>query len=485
MFDFTLMKFIGYFILALFLPSLTIAQTCTGNFGDAVVNLDFSSGINPGPASATNYNYTSSTCPTDGSYTITSSSPGCFGGNWHVLDKDHTPGDTNGFMMLVNASNSPGEFFKQEINELCPGTTYEFAAYVLNVLRPSAAGIKPNLTFIIESAGGTELGKYSTNNILESAVPEWTKHAMIFTTPPGISQIVLKIINNAPGGNGNDLALDDITFRACGPTIQPSVNGSQADFSVCEGQTSMISLDANVSPGFSDPAYQWQVNENSSGWKDIPGAKSKNSTIVLTPALGTGYQYRLTVAESFNISSVKCRILSAAISVSSLGAPVGNAGPDKATTVGRPVKLEGAGSGNNISYLWSPSTFLDDPAKPDPTASPTADITYTLTVTNGCNISVTDQVFVKVYEEISIPNTFSPNGDGVNDVWNIAGLISYPEARIKVFNRFGSPVYSSQGYSEPWDGRFKGQYLPQSVYYYMIDLNNGEKLISGNITIFN
>ena len=127
---------------------------------------------------------------------------------------------------------------------------------------------------------------------------------------------------------------------------------------------------------------------------------------------------------------------------------------------------------------------MDDPTKPDPIASPIADITYTLTVTNGCNVSVTDQVLVKVYEELNIPNTFTPNGDGVNDVWSIVGLISYPKARILVFNRFGSTVYSSFGYDVPWDGKFKGEYLPQSVYYYVIDLNNGDRVISGNIAIF-
>lgn len=56
----------------------------------------------------------------------------------------------------------------------------------MNVLRPSAAGIKPNLTFIIESADGKSLGQYSTGDIIESAAPEWKKHALIFTTPQGI-----------------------------------------------------------------------------------------------------------------------------------------------------------------------------------------------------------------------------------------------------------------------------------------------------------
>lgn len=477
------MKFIGSIILTLFLTGIAQAQTCTGNFGDAVVNLDFGSGSNPGPTSSTNYTYTTNNCPNDGSYTITNSTQGCFGNNWHNVPQDHTTDDSNGFMMLVNASNSPGEFFKQPINDLCPGTTYEFAAYVLNVLRPSAAGIKPNLTFIIESADGTSLGKYSTGDIIESAAPEWKKHALIFTTPPGISQIILKIINNAPGGNGNDLALDDITFRACGPTIQPTVNGIQGSFSVCEGQTTTISLEANVSSGFNNPAYQWQVNQNNSGWKDIPGANSKTSAVLLTLVTGAVYQYRLAAAESLNINSIKCRILSEPVSVKSITAPAADAGPDKSTASGRPVKLEGKGSGSGLKYLWIPAIYLDDPTKADPVASPVEDITYTLQVTNECNVIATDQVFVRVYKEIAVPNAFTPNGDGMNDAWNIAGLISYPKVTVRVFNRYGTVLFSSIGYDKPWVGKFKGEDLPESVYYYIIDLNNGEEVRSGSVSI--
>ncbi|SDL80503.1 gliding motility-associated C-terminal domain-containing protein [Daejeonella rubra] len=467
----------------LLMPIISIGQTCTGNFGEPVVNITFESGFNPGPTMATNYNYTTVSCPTDGSYKITSSTFACFNNNWHTLLEDHTPGDANGFMMLVNASNAPGEFFKQTISGLCPGTTYEFSAYVVNVLKPSASGIKPNLTFIIESVGGVELGNYSSGNISESLNPEWKKYGMIFTTTAGISEVVLKIINIAPGGNGNDLALDDITFRACGPTVLPKLNGSQAPLSICEGKSLKISLDAELSSGYNNPSFQWQVKTTGSTWNDIPGANSKAVEISINSTTEITFQYRLAVAESYNINSPGCRILSDILTLNRIDKPIVDAGVDKNTIQNKPVSLEGTSVGNNLTYQWIPSTYLDDPFKLNPIATPLEDITYTLQVTDECNNVITDEVFVKVYKEISIPNTFSPNNDGVNDLWNIIGLTSYPESKIKVFNRYGNEIFLSSGYENPWDGRYLGSELSPGVYYYMIDLNNGTKLISGSVLI--
>lgn len=460
---------------------LSGAQTCTGSFGEPVVNLTFSSGTNAGPVAATNYTYTVNSCPADGSYTLASSTSGCFGA-WHTLSEDHTPGDNIGNMMLVNASNLPGEFYKQTIPDLCPGTTYEFSAYVVNVLQPRAAGIKPDLTFIIESVSGEVLGSYSTGEILESNAPEWKKYGMTFTTTGGISQVVLKIINNAPGGNGNDLALDDITFRPCGPTIRAKVNGNQDSVSVCEGQGT-VSLSAEVSPGYTAPAYQWQLNKNNTAWQDIPGATAISVNVTANSVSASRYQYRLAAAEASNINSINCRVLSNSIPLTVIPKPVANAGPDKITMQGKSVKLEGKASGSNLSFFWTPAAYLDDPARPAPIAVPQDDIIYTLHVTDGCNITVTDEVFVKVYKEIVIPNTFTPNGDGINDLWNIAGLKSYTEASVKIFNRYGEIIFKTIGYEKPWGGQYNGRILPTGMYYYIIDLKNNEQIFSGAVSI--
>jgi len=82
-----------------------------------------------------------------------------------------------------------------------------------------------------------------------------------------------------------------------------------------------------------------------------------------------------------------------------------------------------------------------------------------------------------------IPNTFTPNGDGINDTWNIKYLEFYPNCTVEVYNRWGEKVYSSIGYTVPWDGKYKGDNLPTGTYYYIINLKNGDKAVSGYVAI--
>ncbi len=83
--------------------------------------------------------------------------------------------------------------------------------------------------------------------------------------------------------------------------------------------------------------------------------------------------------------------------------------------------------------------------------------------------------------EIVAPNSFSPNGDGVNDYWKVSSIGS--KDLVKVFNRNGSIVYSSIGYTEPWDGTINGKQLPVGVYYYQIIVSGGGKKLSGSVLI--
>ena len=135
------------------------------------------------------------------------------------------------------------------------------------------------------------------------------------------------------------------------------------------------------------------------------------------------------------------------------------------------------------SILWSPATGLDNLSSVTPIANPTDDITYTMTVTSqNCGIS-TSSVFVRVYKKVTVPNTFSPNSDGINDLWNIDALTTYPESSIMVFNRYGKKVYQSTGYTKAWDGTYNGSALPEGTYYYVIDLKNNTPKLSGWVFI--
>jgi gliding motility-associated-like protein len=113
------------------------------------------------------------------------------------------------------------------------------------------------------------------------------------------------------------------------------------------------------------------------------------------------------------------------------------------------------------------------------------DTKYSLYVTSniGCGTS-TDEVFVRVYDKILIPNAFSPNGDGINDSWIIEPLDLFDESVTQVYNRYGQVVHKSSGYSKPWDGMSNGKPVPAGSYYYVIDLRtNSEPPLTGWVMI--
>src|SRR5215203_5999299 len=163
-------------------------QLCQGSLGDPIVNITFGSGNNPGPslaAASTNYSFKSGDCPDDGYYSIVNRTSSCFSNSWHSLNSDHT-GNPNGYFMLVNASFEPGAFYVDTVDVLCNNTTYEFAAWIVNVLgnHRCSPAIQPNLTFQIERPDGTVLKSYDTGTIPLDGSPLWKQYGFYFTTPP-------------------------------------------------------------------------------------------------------------------------------------------------------------------------------------------------------------------------------------------------------------------------------------------------------------
>jgi gliding motility-associated-like protein len=107
-------------------------------------------------------------------------------------------------------------------------------------------------------------------------------------------------------------------------------------------------------------------------------------------------------------------------------------------------------------------------------------VTLTVTDVNGCQATQ----HIKVADECSsvyIPNTITPNGDGINDTWVIEGLDE--TATVKLFTRWGRQVFNSLGYGTPFDGRYAGQKLPTGVYYYIVTAKNNTRHFSGWLTI--
>jgi gliding motility-associated-like protein len=164
--------------------------------------------------------------------------------------------------------------------------------------------------------------------------------------------------------------------------------------------------------------------------------------------------------------------------------PFANAGPDKFVLEGGVVQLTPAlNTGFPVTYLWTPPAGLNNPTIADPLASPTDDITYTLTVTSAKGCTTSDQVFVKVLKKPEIPNIFSPNGDGIHDKWVINFLETYPGCTVEIFNRYGQRIYYSIGYTNPWDGTVNGKPVPVGTYYYIVDPKNGRQRMSGYVDV--
>ncbi|HEU4470529.1 MAG TPA: PKD domain-containing protein, partial [Flavisolibacter sp.] len=155
-------------------------------------------------------------------------------------------------------------------------------------------------------------------------------------------------------------------------------------------------------------------------------------------------------------------------SVRVFAVPTATAGPDRFVLEGGNAVLLGSGTGTGLSYTWTPATGLDNPSIAQPRTTPVADITYTLVVRSPEGCSASDEVNVSLLKTPVIPNTFSPNGDGVHDRWEIKHLETYPGATVEIYNRYGQLLFRSVGYSSPWDGSFKGKQVPAGTYYYII-----------------
>ncbi|MES2431458.1 MAG: gliding motility-associated C-terminal domain-containing protein [Bacteroidota bacterium] len=697
----------------------TQAQTCTGTLGKAINETSFGQGAaNPGPrlpaATINNISYVTTTCPNDGQYTIANLTENCFITNgvhtWQTV-KDHT-GNTNGYFMLVNANNTPSDFYIDTVKNLCPNTTYEFAAWILNMLSTGSCSpnpIYPNIEFTIETPQKIILGSYRTGdipmNVLGNA--QWVQYGFIFRNVAS-TEVVLRMHNFAPGGCGNDFALDDITFKPCGPNVNIAINGNNRTFiDTCLGKA--VTLQANISAGYTIPEYQWQDSVAGRGWANIPNATADNYPVSQV-ATGT-YYYRMFVAETDNINS-NCRISSEVVTVvftpvtiptfdpivicsNSSPAPVltttskngilGTWSPSQVSTVSTaiytftptsscseefhltvnvtespnvpsatptdptcakegfitvtdpladvtysfddgtsfqssPISLElqggksyqvkvktidggcispartiaispppsdigppsvspvefcqsdipvslasyvtgtnllwytsavgGVGSsiapvsdptiiGNKFYYIsqsnglceslratlevtineqpivyaggpkiyllkgesvklkssvtnknstsdpvikWLPDITINSTSAEQPIVNPTADIKYFMMVTDG-GCSAFDTITVFMLEKISIPNIFSPNGDGIHDTWIIDKLEQYSSAQVQIFNRYGQLLYESAGNIIPWDGTYKKKPVPVGAYFYILKLNNTEKPIGGSVSV--
>ncbi|MEZ4809540.1 MAG: T9SS type B sorting domain-containing protein [Allomuricauda sp.] len=297
---------------------------CGGNSGDPIFTETFGAGTTNGPAlpaGTTTYTYANGT-PIDGSYTVSSTTTYF---DWFDTD-DHTPGDTDGKLLLVNASYTAGEFFRRSITGLCENTSYEFSSWLMNMHPLSGCngnGIPVNVKFQIWDNTDTNLlASGDTGNIFDKTYPEWEQYALVFQTLPGQTSVILKMINNGVGGCGNDLGIDDIVFKTCGDRVTlTDANNNTSILGICE-ENAPATVELTANPDFSiftTHAYQWQESVDGTNWNDIVG---ETNQIYTSPLIyGTTY-YRVKVAEdAINLANSKCNTVSDTYAVVVEGKP--------------------------------------------------------------------------------------------------------------------------------------------------------------------
>ncbi len=202
-----------------------------------------------------------------------------------------------------------------------------------------------------------------------------------------------------------------------------------------------------------------------------PASGSNNSSSLSNPTHAFTNAGTYTVSLALNYAcggDIITQLITAA-------GPTAHAESDATIFAGASVSLQASGNG---TYLWTTGDTSSSI-----TVSPATTTNYCVTVTDTANCTNKACVKVTVRVPIEIPNAFSPNGDNINDTWNIKGIDSYGTPQVSIYNRWGQPVLYKSDYKTPWDGKQNGIELPTASYYYLIDINDGEFVYKGYLTL--
>ena len=232
-----------------------------------------------------------------------------------------------------------------------------------------------------------------------------------------------------------------------------------------------------------------------------PGASSSNNTLPITytsdnTAVATivNGQIHITGAGTANITASQDGndSYTAATPVTQLltvnKAPLTLTADDKSKTVGQPNPP--------LTFSHTPFAYNEDVSvlTTQPVLSTIATINsavgqYVISIGNATspNYDITQLAGTLTInpatESIVVPNAFTPNGDGINDFWNIKSLTDFPQCLVSVYSRNGNLVFQSRGYAKPWDGTYNGSPVPTGTYYYIINPQTGVQKLSGYVTV--
>lgn len=354
---------------------------------------------------------------------------------------------SNSITMIVNSLSSPSISIAASQNNICPGSFVTFTA------TPTNGGRSPIYHWLVNgndagASGATFIDNKLSNGDLVSC--RLTSSNTCLTIPDAMSNSIAIIVS---------------------PSVIPSISISGSQNNICAGST--ITFTAIPINGGATPNYQWLVNGNIAG---------SNSPVFSSSTLSNGDLVSCSMTSSSGCAT-PINVESNNIQINVFPLPSVDGGGNKTIAQGSSTVLTATASSDVSDITWSPSSGLDNEKILNPHASPLSSTMYTITVKTSDGCINTSSVMVTVLEDIFIPNTFTPNGDGINDKWDIKNLKDYQRCTVRIFDRWGSEVFSSIGYYTPWNGTRNGKLLPFGTYYYIINLNNGTRPFSGFVAL--
>ena len=249
---------------------------------------------------------------------------------------------------------------------------------------------------------------------------------------------------------------------------KPVANFSVNPQELCQGIDNVFT-DGSTAPNSSVQQWNWNFDDGSTANIANPVKRFNNPGV---------YDVTLTVTNAVGCVSDVFTLL-----VTVHQQPVIDAGRDYILPQGTAVQLTATSNSPAFTFSWSPSMGLSKADTLNPVLTALQDQTYTLTATGSFGCTASDFFTVKILKPVKVPNVFSPNGDNIHDKWMIPNLADYPGCTVEIFNRYGQQVFYSISYGIPWDGKMKGKDLPVGTYYYVIQLQNGFKPMTGSVTI--
>ena len=259
----------------------------------------------------------------------------------------------------------------------------------------------------------------------------------------------------------------DVTVKV---TTYVPINGAT---DLCKGLSNQLNASGATS-------YQWINNT-------IGLSNTTISNPLATPPTNTTY----TVVGS---DTHGCFKDSVKITINVHDLPTVTAGPDIQIQGGVPYQLTAIASSDVRTWVWSPGNELSCITCPSPLVTPKMETAYTIKVTNDWGCIASDTLLVKLHctmGNVYIPDAFTPNNDGRNDIFYISGTGVKNIRYLRIYDRWGGVMFQKTNFgiddrSSAWDGRLNGETVASGSYVYLAELecSSGEKFIrKGTVTV--